>query len=185
VRVIGARLADLRMVPLAAAGWGAAWVGTWGAPAGLAAAAAGVTLALMVAALRRSARVLSIALVMAMVVGMGAIDVYRLRHGPVALLATDEAMVSVDLEIRADPQRVADRGVTAAAAAVTKAATVRVEGRGHAWLVLRYLLSSVVPRSVSGSRSQSAAVSQWTVVSNHQTEARMWRRCCGSVAHRS
>jgi competence protein ComEC len=135
VRVIGARLADLRMVPLAAAGWGAAWVGTWGAPAGLAAAAAGVTLALMVAALRRSARVLSIALVMAMVVGMGAIDVYRLRHGPVALLATDEAMVSVDLEIRADPQRVADRGVTAAAAAVTKAATVRVEGRGHAWLV--------------------------------------------------
>ena len=44
-------------------------------------------------------------------------------------------MVSADLEIRADPHRVADRGVTAAAAAVTKAATVRVEGRGQSWLV--------------------------------------------------
>ena len=52
------------MVPLAAAGWGAAWVGTWGAPAGIAAAAAGVALALTVAALRRSAMVLTIALVM-------------------------------------------------------------------------------------------------------------------------
>ena len=70
-RVIRARLADLRMVPLAAAGWGAAWVGTWGAPAGIAGAAAGVALALIVAALRRSAMVLTIALVMAMVVGAG------------------------------------------------------------------------------------------------------------------
>jgi competence protein ComEC len=134
-RVIRARLADLRMVPLAAAGWGAAWVGTWGTPAGMAVAAAGVTLALMVAALRHSAIVLTIALVMAMVGGVGVIDVYRLRHGPVALLATNEAIVSADLEIRADPLRVADRGVTAAAAAVTQAATLRVEGRGHAWLV--------------------------------------------------
>jgi competence protein ComEC len=134
-RIIRARLADLRMVPLAAAGWGAAWVGTWGAPGGIAVAAACVTLALMVAALRRSAIVLTVALVMTMVVGVGVIDVYRLRHGPIALLASNEAVVSAHLEIRADPHRVADRGVTAPVAAVTKAATVRVEGRGHAWLV--------------------------------------------------
>ena len=60
---------------------------------------------------------------------------HRLRHGPVALLANNEAMVSADLEIRGDPHRVAGGGVTAAAAAVMKAATVRIEGRGHAWLV--------------------------------------------------
>ena len=134
-RVTGAPWADLRMVPLAAAGWGAAWVGTWGAPAGIAATAACVALALTVAALRRSALVLTIALVIAMVVGAGLIDGHRLRHGPVALLASNEAMVSADLEIRADPHRVAGRGVTAPAAAVLKAATVRVEGRGHVWLV--------------------------------------------------
>ena len=134
-RVTGAPWADLRMVPLAAAGWGAAWVGTWGAPAGIAATAACVALALTVAALRRSALVLTIALVIAMVAGAGLIDGHRLRHGPVALLASNEAMVSADLEIRADPHRVAGRGVTAPAAAVLKAATVRVEGRGHVWLV--------------------------------------------------
>ena len=134
-RLIRARLADLRMVPLAAAGWGAAWVGTWGAPAGIAGAAASVTLALIVATLRRSAMVLTIALVMAMVVGAGVIDVHRLRRGPVALLANNEAMVSAELEIRGDPHRVASGGVTAAAAAVMKAATVGIEGRGHAWLV--------------------------------------------------
>jgi competence protein ComEC len=135
MRVTRAPWADLRMVPLATAGWGTAWVGTLGAPAGITAAAVGVTLALAVAALRRSALALTIALVMAMVVGAGVIDVHRLRHGPVALLASNEAMVSADLEIRADPRRVASGGVTAAAAAVMKATTVRVEGRGQAWLV--------------------------------------------------
>ena len=75
------------MVPLAAAGWGAAWVGTWAAPAGIAAAAAGVAVALVVAALRRSALVLTVALVTTVMVGAGVVDVHRLRHGPVALLA--------------------------------------------------------------------------------------------------
>jgi len=130
-----ARWTDLRMAPLAAAGWGAAWLGTWGAPAGTAVAAAGVALALTVAVLRRSALVLTIALVTTMVTGAGVVDVHRLRHGPVALLANNKAMVSADLEIRADPHRVAARGVTAADAAVMKATTVRVSGRGHAWLV--------------------------------------------------
>ncbi|HET9562917.1 MAG TPA: hypothetical protein VFP01_12465, partial [Propionibacteriaceae bacterium] len=43
--VTGARSADLRMVPLAAAAWGAAWVGTWAVPAVIAAAAACVAVA--------------------------------------------------------------------------------------------------------------------------------------------
>ena len=121
------------MVPLAAAGWGAAWVGTEGSPAGIAAAAVGVAVALVVAALRRSAMVLAVALVTAVIVGAGIIDVHRLRHGPVALLADQEAVVSADLEIRTDPHLVA-RGMTAGAA-VMKAATVRVAGRGQDWLV--------------------------------------------------
>ena len=97
------------MVPLAAAGWGAAWVGTLGSLAGIAAAAAGVAVALVVAGLRRSAGVLAIALVTTAIVSAGVLDVYRLRHGPVASLAHQEAMVSANLEIRTDPHLVTGR----------------------------------------------------------------------------
>ena len=132
--VTPSRSADLRMVPLAAAAWGAAWVGTWGTAVVIAAAAAAVAVALAVAALRRSPLVLSAALVATVIMGAGVVDVHRLRHGPVALLAEHQAVVSVDLEIRADLHRVATSGVRAGAA-VTKAVTIRVEGRGSAWLV--------------------------------------------------
>jgi competence protein ComEC len=122
------------MVPLAAAAWGAAWVGTWGTAAVLAPAAAAVAVALAVAALRRSPLVLSAALVATVIMGAGVVDVHRLRHGPVALLAEHRAVVLVDLEIRGDLHRVATSGIRAAAG-VTKAVTVRVEGRGSTWLV--------------------------------------------------
>jgi competence protein ComEC len=122
------------MVPLAAAAWGAAWLGTWGGHAGTAAAGAGVTLGLAVAALRRSALLLAVALVTAVTAGAGMVDLLRLRHGPVAVMATHRAVVSADLEIRADPHRIAGTAVRPGAA-VIKAATVRIEGRGGAWLV--------------------------------------------------
>ncbi|HKX13940.1 MAG TPA: ComEC/Rec2 family competence protein, partial [Propionibacteriaceae bacterium] len=129
-----AHSADLRMAPLAAAAWGAAWLGTWGSIVGIAAAGAAVAVGLAVAALRRSALLLTVVLVGAVIVGASLLDVYRLRHGPVAQLATHRAMVSADLEIRADPHRVAATGVRPGAA-VMKVATVRIEGRGGAWLV--------------------------------------------------
>jgi competence protein ComEC len=122
------------MVPAAATAWGAAWLATWEVPAGVAAVAAGFAVGLAVAALRRSVLALTVALVTAAMAGIGLVDMHRLRHGPVALLATDQAMVSADLETRADPHRVAGRGVSARAA-VIRAATVRIEGRGGAWLV--------------------------------------------------
>ncbi len=132
--VLPTRLTDLRMAPLAVAAWGAAWFGTWGGLAGIAAAGASVTVGLAVAALRRSALLLAVALVTAVVAGSGTVDLYRIRHGPVALLATHRAAVSADLEIREDPHRIAGTGVRPGAA-VIKAAIVRIEGRGGAWLV--------------------------------------------------
>jgi competence protein ComEC len=125
---------DLRMVPLAATAWGAAWLGTWGAPVGLAVAAAGVTVGLAVAAVRRSALWLTITIVMAAILGVGLIDVYRLRHGPVAALARHEAAVSVEVEVRSDPHRIA-ASETAPDAAVMNVTTLRIEGRGGSWLV--------------------------------------------------
>jgi competence protein ComEC len=129
-----AHSADLRMVPLAATAWGAAWLGTWGSSAGIAAAGAGVAVGLASAAVRRSALLLTVALVGAVIVGASLLDVHRLRHGPVAELAAHRAVVSADLEIRADPHRVAATGVRPGAA-VMKVATARIEGRGGAWLV--------------------------------------------------
>jgi competence protein ComEC len=109
-------------------------VATWGGLAGIAAAAAGVMVGLAVAALRRSAFLLAVALVTAVAAGAGTVDLHRIRHGPVATLATHRAVVSADLEIRADPHPIAGAGVRPDAA-VIKATIVRIQGRGGAWLV--------------------------------------------------
>jgi competence protein ComEC len=131
--------ADVRAVPLATGAWAAAWLGTWGSSAGIAAAAAGGAIVLAAAVLRRSALLLTVGLVIAVLLGAGLVNVHRLRHGPVATLATHRAIVSAELEIRADPHRVAGSGPRSGAA-VIKAATVRVEGRGGVWLVRAPLL---------------------------------------------
>ena len=129
-----ARPTDLRMVPVAATAWAAAWIATSETMAGFAVVVASVAVGILVAALRRSALVLSVAIVMTAIAGVGLIDVYRLRHGPAAQLASHEAVVSADLEIRSDPHLV-DAGGTTSEAAVMKAATMRIEGRGGLWLV--------------------------------------------------
>jgi competence protein ComEC len=128
------RPTDLRMMPVAATAWAAAWIATSETMAGLAVPAASVAVGVVVAALRRSALVLSLVVVMTAIAGVGLIDVHRLRHGPVALLASHEAVVSADLEIRSDPHLVNTSGTTPDAA-VMRAATIRIEGRGGSWLV--------------------------------------------------
>jgi competence protein ComEC len=125
---------DLRMVPVAIAAWAAAWAGTSGTRFALALAAVGVAAALLIAILRRSVLVLTVAIVIILIVCVGLIDVYGLRNGPVARLAAQAAVVSAELEISADPQRVTTSG-PAPDAAVIEAATIRVEGRGGSWLV--------------------------------------------------
>jgi len=122
------------MVLVAAPAWGAAWIGTSAAAAGLAVAAAGVTVATAVAAVRRSALALTLAIVITVIAAVGLIDVYRLRHGPVALLASHEAVVSAEVQLRADPQLVNAGGIVPDVA-VTKAVITRIEGRGGSWLV--------------------------------------------------
>ena len=70
-----------------------------------------------------------------------------------------------------------------AAAAVTEAATVRVEGRGSAWLVRAPVLVVVSGQQLgNGSRSQWAPESRCRASRAHPIEARMWPRCCGCGA---
>ena len=139
VRTIATYPPDLRMVPAAAAAWGAAWAATSETVAGLAVAATGVVVGVTVAVLRRSALMASIAVVIAVIAGVGLIDVHRLRHGPVALLAAHEAVISAEIETRSDPHLVATDATAGSApvmrAAVMKAATVRLEGRGGLWRI--------------------------------------------------
>jgi competence protein ComEC len=138
-RTITVHPADLRMVPPAAAAWGAAWAATSETGAGLAVAAAGVVVAVTAAALRRSALMASIAVVIAVIAGVGLVDVHRLRHGPVALLAGREAVISAEIETRSDPHLVGTDGKAGSAPvmkpAVMKAVTVRLEGRGGLWRI--------------------------------------------------
>ena len=138
-RTVRAPSVDVRAVPLAAGAWAAAWLGTWGSSAGIGAAAAAGVIVLAASVLRRSALLLTVGLVIAVLLGAGFVNVHRLRHGPVAALATHRAIVSAELEIRADPHRVAGTGPRSGAA-VMKTATVRVEGRGGIWLVRAPLL---------------------------------------------
>jgi competence protein ComEC len=134
-----ARSPDLRVVPLAVAAWGGAWLGIWGVPAGMAAAGLAAVIVLLVALLRRSALLLTVVLVIAVLLGAGYVNLHRLRSGPVATLAAHRAVISAELEIRADPHRVTGTGLRPGAA-VMRAETVRVAGRGGGWLVRAPLL---------------------------------------------
>jgi competence protein ComEC len=81
----------------------------------------------------------SIAVVIAVIAGVGLVDVHRLRHGPVALLAGREAVISAEIETRSDPHLVGTDGKAGSAPvmkpAVMKAVTVRLEGRGGLWRI--------------------------------------------------
>jgi len=125
---------DLRLAPLAGAGWAAAWCGTAGSPVGWIAAAVGAAVLLAVSGVRRSAWVLAIGLVIALLAAAGALHDYRLTHGPVAGLAQANAVVEVTLEVRADAR------LTPASAVRPGYATVPVRiravtGRGTTWRV--------------------------------------------------
>lgn len=124
--------ADRRLVPVALAAWGAAWFGTWGTAAGLALAAVAAVLLGVGALLRRSARLTAVSLVVVVLAGLGGLQALRLTTGPLAQLAHQEAVVSAELEVRADPHRHPARG--ASPPYVTVAATlVTVAGRGQQW----------------------------------------------------
>ena len=76
------------MVPLAGSAWAAAWLGTWQTPAAWAVAGTGVAVASTLAVLRRSARWLAAAILVAGLAGLGGALAYRLSTGPVAARPT-------------------------------------------------------------------------------------------------
>lgn len=134
---------DLRLIPVAAAGWGGAWLGTgmgsldrWTLTA--LAVVTLTVLALTATAVRWQVPVAgAAALGLVGAVAVAGLAVHRLSSGPVSELAAERAVVTVDAEIRSDPQvRTGQFG---------DYATVRVQarlvrGRGEVWSVRTPLL---------------------------------------------
>ena len=123
---------DLRLAPLASAGWGAAWCGTAGGVAAWTVAAVGAGAVLAVGAARRSAWVLAVGLVIALLAAAGGLHDYRLSHGPIARLAQADAVVEVVLEIRADARLTGASGPRPGYATVPVRIR-QVTGRGSTW----------------------------------------------------
>ena len=145
---------DLRLVPVAAAGWAGAWVGTgltgpdrWSVTA--VGAMLSVAVAVTLVARRRRAAVAAAAVLSLLGTALaGGLAAHRVATGPVAELARDQAVVDVVAVVRSDPQIRPGRFGEYATVRVRAAS---VEGRGSAWAVRTPLL--VV---VSGSRSAAA-----------------------------
>ena len=134
VRLAGGRTTDLRMVPLALAGWSAAALGTWATPAAGLFLTLGLIAVVVVAGRRRSAWWAAAAVVLAALGIMGALHAHRLASGPVAGLARAGAVVPVQLEIRTDPS-VREGSAGRAGYAVVRATVQQVASDGRTWRV--------------------------------------------------
>ena len=128
------RQADLRLVPVALAGWAAAWLGTWATAGSWALAGGGAAAALVLARLRLSSWMTATAVVTAVLCITGGLHAHRLGHGPVADLARAEAVVEVQLEVRTDARVVTARGGRADYA-VARATVLRIAAAGSVWRV--------------------------------------------------
>jgi competence protein ComEC len=123
---------DLRMVPLAIAGWAAAWLGTWATPGAWALCGAGAAAAVLLARLRSSPWLAATALVAASLCVAGGVHVHQLRHGPVADLARAAAVVELQLEVRTDARVVPARGGRPGYS-VSRVTVRQVSAGGDAW----------------------------------------------------
>lgn len=135
-------VADLRLVPIALAAWSGAWLGTSGAPAGWFTILGVGTVGLAVTAWRRSSWLAAAALTFLVSAAVGALFQHQLASGPVARLADERAVATVELEITADPQ-IRDAGSRSAYLTV-RGRLLNLSGRGENWQVRSPVLVVVV-----------------------------------------
>jgi competence protein ComEC len=124
---------DLRMVPIALAGWSAAALGTWATRTAGLVLVVGLFAMVVVAVVRRSAWWAAVGVVLAVLGGVGAVHAHRLDSGPVAELARGGAVVSVLLEIRTDP--VLKDGQGRSGYVMVRATVRQVTSGGRRWQV--------------------------------------------------
>lgn len=127
-----ARGHDLRLVPLAVAGWLGCWLGTSGTEWGLAAGALIGACVLGVAGWRRSLLILAVALVALTSLGLAAVRHHQLHTGPLPTLAAADAVAEVEVVTAGEPRVRPDR-FGAGDSLVIRGTVRSVSGRGAHW----------------------------------------------------
>ncbi len=138
---------DLRLVPIAAAAWVGAWLGTSGLGVGWWLLAGFAAVVGSVAARRRSSWALAVLATLVVSGGLGGLAAQALRSGPVADLARQEAVATIELEVTGDPQ-VRD-AESRSSYLVLPARALVVDGRGERWRVRSPLLLVVTGDAMS------------------------------------
>jgi competence protein ComEC len=128
---------DLRLVPAAAVAWAVCWLTPFGRLAGL--AMIGLATGIAVVALRmrlffpRLARGLALTVVVCLAtLAVASIQIASVHDGPVARLATDSAVVGLQVRITSDPIR-KESSIGGSAYLLIRAAAVEVTGRGQTY----------------------------------------------------
>ncbi|MET0694862.1 MAG: ComEC/Rec2 family competence protein [Propionibacteriaceae bacterium] len=133
---------DLRMLPLAAAGWAGSWLGTGAHQGLLGLAVVGGVASGVTAVLRRSWWTGGVALMLVLATAVGVLQHHRLATGPISELSSSEAIVDAQLMVRSDPQ-VHPAAGPLPPFLVVRAVVTQVEGRGSAWAVREPVLVTV------------------------------------------
>ncbi|MDO5498963.1 MAG: ComEC/Rec2 family competence protein [Propionibacteriaceae bacterium] len=124
---------DLRLVPVAAAGWAAAWIGMGAGRATLLVLLAVAALGLVAGMLRRTSLVVATALAFVVIAALSGVRHHQHSTSPLAGLAAERAVVELEFVVKGDPRvrthaRFGGRTVTAVVE------VRRVDGRGAAHL---------------------------------------------------
>ncbi|HET9872632.1 MAG TPA: ComEC/Rec2 family competence protein [Propionibacteriaceae bacterium] len=161
----GSHRPDLRAVPLAVAAWAASWAATSGSTAPVLACAGAAAAVAGLAVRRRSAWQGATALALVTCLAIGALHTARITSGPVSDLGRSEAVVTLVLRTRTDPQvqRAAGRRQEYV---LLRGRALIVSGRGSTWAVRSPVL-------VTASGWQVADWSRLPVGSTVRTEARL------------
>jgi competence protein ComEC len=123
---------DLRLAPVAAAGWAGAWLGTCGRPWWWVAAAGGLLLVIIPAVIRRSWLLTATAAVLAGTVIIGWAHLDALHRSATSGLAGSGAIVTAEVRLTGDPTLRPARGIRPAYLTV-RGDVLRISGRGRSW----------------------------------------------------
>lgn len=130
--VVRHEVIDLRLAPIATAGWAGSWLGTSGYYRCLAAGALAAALLIVLAVVRRSWWTVATALMLTGTLAIGWCHVIALERSAVSRLAGSEAIARVDLRLTGDPTVRPAQGIRPAYLTVRADALI-VSGRGQAW----------------------------------------------------
>ncbi|SDT22039.1 ComEC/Rec2 family competence protein [Microlunatus soli] len=154
---------DLRLVPIAAAGWAGSWLGTAGRPLMIMIGGALLVVVVLTATLRRSWLLAATALMLAGALGLGWLQAFALTGSAVGRLAGSGAIARIHLVTKADPMIRPPEGVRGEYLTV-RAVLTQGDGRGLQWRERTPILLTASGDAVPGWRGMIAGSSMVATV---------------------